>query len=739
MDENEKVTTKLEVDVTDFKQGLSDANRAIRLANSEFEKATAGVGKWSDSADGLKAKLTQLNKTLDAQEAAAAVLRKEYERVAAEQGENSKGAQELAIKLNKQEAACKKTAAQIEQYEAALEEMGDEADDAAEAVEDTGDAAEKSGDGFTVAKGALAGFIANGLSALVGAAKNAIGSLFDLAESTRDYRTELAKLETAATVAGASTDYIKGKWQDMSAVLGDEGAVTEGLNNLMAAGFTTEQEMDAITQHLEGAAIKWKDTLKFEGLADGLQETLATGKSVGAFSEMLERSGVNLEEFDEGLAKCKTSAEKQDYVLQQLSKLGLSEVSEAYREQNADLIEVNKKNSELADKQAELGKTMEPLVQKFNELKTKALSWLIETGLPAIKSGFEWVKNNIPTIVGLLGVLTAAWLTFGGAQKLVDTWNKIVAISQKALNAVMKANPIGLVVTAIMALIAAFVHLWDNSEAFRKFWINLWETIKAAAKAVVDWFVVAFEAVADFFRKFGENVKKIFRGAWNGVKAAWSGVTNFFGNVWSGIEKAFSKTVSWFKDIFSKAWQGIKNVFAPVGDFFGGIWDTIKEKFSTIGTKVAEAIGGAFKSAINAVIATVEGAINLIPNAINGAIHLINKLPGVEIGKIPTVSLPRLARGGVLKKGQVGLLEGDGAEAVVPLDQNRKWIRAVAQEFRRQAYAAGAGLTGAAGGIQAAGGATYNYYQYNYSPKALSRAEIYRQTKNQLHFAAANA
>ena len=81
MADNEKITTKLEVDVTDFKKGLSDANRYIRMANSEFEKATAGAGKFADSADGLRAKLTQLEKTLEGQEAAASVLRAEYERV----------------------------------------------------------------------------------------------------------------------------------------------------------------------------------------------------------------------------------------------------------------------------------------------------------------------------------------------------------------------------------------------------------------------------------------------------------------------------------------------------------------------------------------------------------------------------------------------------------------------------------------------------------------------------------
>lgn len=130
MADGERVTTYLEVDVTNFKRGISDANRYVRLANSEFNKATAGIGRWQDSAEGLTAKLNQLDHTLAGQEAALRVLRAEYERVCAEQGENSTGAQELAIKLNKQEAACKKTAAQMRNVENALEEMESGADEA---------------------------------------------------------------------------------------------------------------------------------------------------------------------------------------------------------------------------------------------------------------------------------------------------------------------------------------------------------------------------------------------------------------------------------------------------------------------------------------------------------------------------------------------------------------------------------------------------------------------------------
>jgi hypothetical protein len=92
-------------------------------------------------------------------------------------------------------------------------------------------------------------------------------------------------------------------------------------------------------------------------------------------------------------------------------------------------------------------------------------------------------------------------------------------------------------------------------------------------------------------------------------------------------------------------------------------------------------MGTAVKNGLTRVNATVVRAINKSTGLINGAINLANKLPGVDVGKVAEVSLPRLARGGVLEKGQVGILEGSGAEAVVPLENNKAWISKVAQDL----------------------------------------------------------
>ena len=290
--------------------------------------------------------------------------------------------------------------------------------------------------------------------------------------------------------------------------------------------------------------------------------------------------------------------------------------------------------------------------------------------------------------------------------------------------------------------------IWDVAV---KYFYMIWENIKvvfsAVKKTFVAWFSAAWEGVkfvwdsaVGFFKTIWDNIKLIFsavkavlsgdfKGAWDAIKGIWDNTKSYFSGVWDGVKNVFAKVKSFFQTAFSEAWDAVKSVFSNVGEFFGGIWDTIKERFSTIGTKIGEAVGGAFKLAINAVIATVESGINFIPNAINKALDLINKLPNVSIPEMKTISLPRLANGGILKRGQLGLLEGSGAEAVVPLEKNRAWISEVASQMRKSLAAEGFGGIGAG---RTGSGAVYTFNQYNNSPKALSRLEIYRQSKNLL-------
>ena len=480
-----------------------------------------------------------------------------------------------------------------------------------------------------------------------------------------------------------------------------------------------------------------------------------------------------------------------------------------------------------------------PQIEKAIEAVTSTLDKLA----PKIEAGIKWLIDNLPTIeAGVIGIAAAfaAWKITGiitavtTALAGMSAAEVVAAAKTWLLNAAMAANPIGLVVAAIAALVAAFIVLWNKSEKFSNFWIGLWEKIKAAVKPVIDFIVnifskawervkavweVAtavfkvifngikkiFEPIADFFKEkfetavtvikvvFGaivsffetiwngikaifepvinwfkekfettiaiikivfnalvdfiagvwETIKSIFEPvakwfkehfeeAWLKVKIVWSVVKDFFSNIWNGIKNVFSSVGKFFKDAFTTAFNNIKAVFNGITDFFSGIWDKIKNIFKNVGSKIGDAFSGAFKGVVNGVFGTIEKAINGFFNLLNGAIHIINKIPGVELSDINPVELPRLEKGGILAKGQVGLLEGSGDEAVVPLERNTNGLKRIAGMISDEMQRKGNLIKGN-NGTETIN--NYNFNQTNNSPKSLSRYEIYRQTKNLINAA----
>lgn len=116
-------TMQWKLDIAQLKKGMQDSRREISLANAEFKNATAGMGKWSDSATGVEAKTKQLTKVLESQTTILGELKKQYELTAQEMGEASPEAQKLKIQIENQEAACKKTQSQLDQYNDRLAEL----------------------------------------------------------------------------------------------------------------------------------------------------------------------------------------------------------------------------------------------------------------------------------------------------------------------------------------------------------------------------------------------------------------------------------------------------------------------------------------------------------------------------------------------------------------------------------------------------------------------------------------
>ena len=140
------------------------------------------------------------------------------------------------------------------------------------------------------------------------------------------------------------------------------------------------------------------------------------------------------------------------------------------------------------------------------------------------------------------------------------------------------------------------------------------------------------------------------------------------------MKKIFSAVGEFFSGAFSAAWEGIKNIFSNITGFFSGIWENIKNIFANVGKAIGDAVRGAVSNAVNKVLSTACKIINGFISAINFAIGIINAIPGVNISKIKELSVPAMAKGGVVDGATLAMIGEQGKEAVVPLENNLEWL-----------------------------------------------------------------
>ncbi len=537
--------------------------------------------------------------------------------------------------------------------------------------------------GAFAAIGTAAGKIAKG----IGIAGMALGGAWIAAvEGTREYRTQMGMLETAFQTAGHSSEAAKKTYSDLNAVLGDSAQATEAAQHL-AKLTKNEKELNTWTNIATGVYATFGEALPIESLTEASNETAKTGILTGGLVDALNWAGISEEEFQKKLDKCTTEQQRQKLIMDTLNGT-YSKASEQYKETNKDVLAANKAQEKLTDAMAELGRVGEPILtaikEKVAEFATAAIPHL-ENFIQKVKDGAKWVKDNQDTIHTWVGVIVGAGTAIG-TFLLILNWGTIMTAAANALkgvrtailamNAAMLANPIALIVALIAGLVVGFIYLWNNVDGFRAFWIKVWNLIRSAASNAKDALLKVFSNIGPWFKDKFTQVQKAGQDAMSKVR-------KWFSDAYSNIKNVFTGIPAWFRSKFASAWSSIKGVFSGWGSFFGGLWGKIKSKFASIGSSLGKAMGDSVKSGMNKVISAIQSSINKGIGLINSAITLANKLPGIKVGKVSKVSLPRLARGGVLEKGQMGLLEGSGAEAVVPLEHNRAWLSRVAEDLHQ--------------------------------------------------------
>lgn len=352
---------------------------------------------------------------------------------------------------------------------------------------------------------------------------------------------------------------------------------------------------------------------------------------------------------------------------------------------------------------AKLIEKLAPIIaEKIPELVPKLLPPLISAAtkivaglIQALPTIIGVLIQQIPVILSELGsaILSVAPQILGA---VIQIGVMILAEAGKLLGQLLEVIFVG--IGEILSGVIEFIVSWAS--VFAEIFSALWDGFKEILQSFGEFFVMIWEGIQSAFSNVISFFTEIFQGAWDGIQNIWSAVTGFFSGIWSGITGIFSGVASWFSGIFSSAYSAVTGIWDSITGFFSGVWDSIVSIFGDAGVAVGDAISGAVKGAINAVLSGATTIINGFISAINAAISVINAIPGVKISKIGKLSAPALEEGiGLAQKGKQYLLEGKGNEAVVPIDKDLKWTNKVAGDMLMALSRQGLALGGQSGDI----------------------------------------
>lgn len=496
-----------------------------------------------------------------------------------------------------------------------------------------------------------------------GAVAGAATALLALGASTKEYRQQQAMLTTAFETAGGSAESAKQTYNDLYRVLGDSGQATEAAQHL--AKLTTEEKaLSEWTNICQGVYATFGESLPIESLTEAVNHSAKLGEVQGTLADALEWSGINMDEFNEQLFWCNSESEREKLIRDALNGV-YSDAAAAYETNNAQVLAQNDAQAKLNESMAKLGEVTAPIMTMLTTLAVDIMGQLMphiqefaDKYGPSIKEALVKVGEAIGTVISWIAdnweLVSTLAIIIAGISAALTVFSTVMGI----VNAVMLASPITWIVLAIVAAIAALVAIivvviqhWDEIKAATK---KCWDAIVNAIQVAIDWIIGLFQKIIGW------------------VKENWQGLLLLLVNPFAGAFKLLYDNCEGFRNTINKLFNSVKDTFTKIGS-------TIKEKF-------------------NAAATTVKGIIDKIKGFFKFEWSLPKlKVPKFSItpagwgigdllkGQIPKLGITWNAKGGVFDKPTLfnygNSLQGigeNGAEAVVPLENNLEWLSKLA-------------------------------------------------------------
>ena len=658
------ITVEIGGDTQGLSKALSGVNREIRTTQSQLKDVERLLKLDPGNTELLRQKYELLNDSIESTEEKLDSLR-EAEKQVQQQFERGEVSQDQYNGLQREIIATEQALGRLQNEardtenringidEKPIEQVEDAAEDAGDALRDAGKDASHFGDMLK------AGAIVEGVSGLV-------DSMSQLADETREYQRIMGSLEVSSERAGYTAEETADTYRQLYGVLGDDQTAATTTANLQALGFAQEDLKD-LTNAAIGAWATYGDSIPIDGLAESINETIQAGQVTGNFADVLNWAGTSEDDFNAKLENAADSTERANIVMEELARQGLVEAGEAWQKNNESLVESNQAAADFQDTMAEMSERLSPVLTAvqngINQLLGSFLdmtegidfsavgdsieagfSFVIDTILPKLRDGFQWILDNREALVTALIAIGSAISTYMAGQQVytfaTTTLPKIISGFSTffttlsggggvfaALTAAI--NPVTLAIAGIAAavgvVVGAFATLWNTSEEFRTNITAIWNQL-------VTTFQTFTQGIVDRLNELGFNFENIGQV----IQAAWQALCDFLAPVFEGafqavatifdtITGAILGVLDFFIGVFTGDWEqalnGIKEFWGSIWDGICGIFETIIDTLMGIGEVILSWFGTTWEDALN-------GVKDFFTNIWNNIVDFFSGLPG---------------------------------------------------------------------------------------------------------------
>ena len=641
-----------------FRKEIQQITENIKTLGSEFKVVASAADAEGESIESLSQKNEILNRTVTELEKRLTAQRNMLDKSTQLYGEADSRTQKWQRTVNATETELNKLRGQINKNNTALDKLENATDDADNALEDLGDSADSAGSKLSAMTVAMGNLISNGIQAAVSAVSNLVSSIWNLDESTEEFRQAQGRLNTAFENAGYSAETAEAAYDGFYSILGDTDRATEA-SQLLAQLAENEEDVATWTEIAAGVNGTFGDSLPIEGLIEAANETANVGTVTGVLADALNWVGISEDEFNEKLAQCSTESERNTLIMETLAGQ-YDDAAAAFERNNATLIEARENQAAMDRTLANLGGTIANIKNQLGNAFAPALQGVV-SAFNSILSGEEGGGANLGAALqeffATIGEMAPQIMQVGGqilssiAQGIVAALPTMLTTAGQIISQLTSGilSAIPNMVAQLPAIISEFLNyissefpniLAEGTEMLNNF-------VSGVIGAIPDFVAQLPQVISAFVNFITSNLPQIVEsgidillnlveGIISSIPQLVAALPQIINAIVQGIRNLMSNVVGIGRNIVEGIWQGITGaagwLVSKITGWFNGVVGSVKRFLGIaspsklfadeIGENMGLGIGEGFENSMGTVQREINRAMDGLLPSVNGNVSV---------------------------------------------------------------------------------------------------------------------